>query len=91
MIVGVVLTKKKKGPGSNVTPYNPPKQMLDAIASLEQKLAASDVKVGDVKLESEVEAERAEAATKSENPPQVENAPEDATLQSADPPPSEER
>lgn len=91
MIVGVVLTKKKKGPGSNVTPYNPPKQMLDAIASLEQKLAASDVKVGDVKLESEVEAERAEAATKSENPPQVENAPEDATLQSEDPPPSEER
>ena len=92
MIIGVMLTKKKRNAAANVARYNPPKQMLDAIASLEQKLAASDVKVGDVTLESEVEAKRAEAAAKaSGTPPQGEELPQGAADQGSDTPPSEEK
>ena len=92
MIVGVLLTKKKKGASLAGSRYNPPKQMLDAIASLEQKVATSDIKVGDVKLESEVEAERAEAASKEANaaPPEGEGAQQEAGTEAAETPPTEE-
>jgi hypothetical protein len=91
MIVGVLLTKKKKSSLASGVRYEPPKQMLDAIASLEQKLAASDVKVGDVKLESDVEAERAEAASKSGANPEAEKAQPESADQAADTPPTEEK
>ena len=92
MIVGVLFTKKKKGASLAGARYNPPKQMLDAIASLEQKVATSDIKVGDVKLESEVEAERAEAASKEANaaPSEGEGAPQEAGTEAAETPPTEE-
>jgi hypothetical protein len=90
MIVGVMLTKKKKGGSANVTRYNPPKQMLDAIASLEQKVKSSDIKVGDVKLESEVEAERAEAAAKASTTPEGEGAQQEEGTEGSVTPSSEE-
>lgn len=55
MVVGVILTKKPKSSAGAAVRYNPPKQMLDAIASLEEKLASSDIKIGDVKLETDPE------------------------------------
>lgn len=92
MIVGVVLTKKKKGQVSTAMPYNPPKQMLDAIESLEQKVATADIKIGNVKLESEVEAERAEAARKEANAtqPEGENPPRESEAEPVEDPPTEE-
>jgi FliA/WhiG family RNA polymerase sigma factor len=92
MIVGVVLTKKKKGLISTAAPYNPPKQMLDAIESLEQKVATSDIKIGNVKLESEVEAERAEAARKEANAtqPEGESPPRESEAGPVEDPPTEE-
>jgi len=92
MIVGVVLTKKKKGQVSTAMPYNPPKQMLDAIESLEQKVATADIKIGNVKLESEVEAERAEAARKEANAtqPEVESPPPESEAEPVEDPPTEE-
>lgn len=57
MIVGVFLTKRSKSSTASSNHYNPPKQMLDAISSLEQKIASSDIKVGDVELETERGAE----------------------------------
>jgi hypothetical protein len=57
MIVGVILTKRSKSSTASSNQYNPPKQMLDAISSLEQKIASSDIKVGDVELETDREAE----------------------------------
>lgn len=90
MIVGILLTKKKKGSTTAGVRYNPPKQMLDAIASLEQKIAASDLKVGDVKLESEVEAERAEAAAKAGKNAEGQNDQQEADATPAPPAPSEE-
>jgi hypothetical protein len=71
MIVGVFLTKKTKTKAAISTRYNPPKQMLDAIASLEQKLASSDMKVGEVKLETEGEAEKTASAPSSQTPPET--------------------
>ncbi len=73
MIVGVFLTKKSKARSLASNQYNPPKQMLDAIASLEQKLVSPDIKVGEVQLESEREAESAEPVASSE--PSVEGEP----------------
>jgi hypothetical protein len=58
MIVGVILTKKPKSTAGASVRYNPPKQMLDAIASLEERLVSSEIKIGDVELESEAEAEK---------------------------------
>jgi hypothetical protein len=55
MVVGVLLTKRSKSSVAASVRYNPPKQMLDAIASLEEKLVSSDIKIGDVKLETEPE------------------------------------
>jgi hypothetical protein len=90
MIVGILLTKKKKGSTAVGARYNPPKQMLDAIASLEQKIAASDLKVGDVKLESEVEAERTQAAAKAASAAEGQSGQQEADATTAPPPPSEE-
>ena len=90
MIVGVLLTKKKKNATAAGAGYNPPKQMLDAIASLEEKLKTSDIKVGDVKLESEVEAERTEAAAKAATPPDGEGAEQEPATAAPEAPPSEE-
>ncbi len=59
MIVGLLMTKQSKGKTPAVARYNPPKQMLDAIASLEEKLIPSDIKIGDVKLEGEDERPQA--------------------------------
>jgi von Willebrand factor type A domain len=56
MVVGLLMTKQSKGKVQASQRYNPPKQMLDAIASLEEKLTPSDIKIGDVKLEGEAEA-----------------------------------
>jgi hypothetical protein len=90
MIVGIFLTKNKKGSTAVGARYNPPKQMLDAIASLEQKIAASDLKVGDVKLESQVEAERAEATAKAASAADAQGGQQEADATPAIPPPSEE-
>lgn len=90
MIVGILLTKKKKGSTAAGARYNPPKQMLDAIASLEQKIAASDLKVGDVKLESEVEAERTQAAAKAASAAEGQSGQQEADATTAPPAPSEE-
>jgi len=90
MIVGVLLTKKKKNATTAGAGYSPPKQMLDAIASLEEKLKTSDIKVGDVKLESEVEAERAEAAAKAATPPAGEGVQQEEATAPPEAPPSEE-
>ena len=90
MVVGILLTKRKKGSTVAGARYNPPKQMLDAIASLEQKIAASDLKVGDVKLESEVEAERTEAAAKAASTAEGQSGQQEADATTAPPPPSEE-
>jgi hypothetical protein len=72
MIVGVFLTKRSKSSTPTSNQYNPPKQMLDAISSLEQKIASSDIKVGDVELETDREAEpsapSAEASPSGQEP-----------------------
>jgi hypothetical protein len=90
LIVGTLLTKKRKVSTAAGVRYNPPKQMLDAIASLEQKIAASDLKVGDVTLESEVEAERAEAVANAGSAAEGQNVQQGADATTASPPPSEE-
>ena len=90
MIVGVMLTKKKRNATAAGARYNPPKQMLDAIASLEEKLKTSDIKVGDVKLESEVEAERAAAAAPAATPPDGEGVQQESATSAPETPPSEE-
>lgn len=80
MVVGLLMTKKAKAKGSASPRYNPPKQMLDAIASLEEKLMPSEIKIGDVKLEGEVEAAKVpspEPTSEDPQAPQDEQAPED--------------
>jgi hypothetical protein len=50
--VGIALTKRKKLPTTQGARYNPPKQVLDAIESLEERLKSSEIKIGDVALEA---------------------------------------
>lgn len=70
MIVGVILTKRSKSSTASSNQYNPPKQMLDAISSLEQKIASSDIKVGDVELETDREAEPNVSSAEASSPGQ---------------------
>ena len=70
MIVGVLLTKRSKSSGSAPVRYNPPKQMLDAISSLEEKLMSSDIKIGDVKLETDPEPPSEQAKEVSPKEPE---------------------
>lgn len=62
MVVGLLMTKQTKGKTPVAQRYNPPKQMLDAIASLEEKLTPSDIKIGDVKLEGVDDGDAAKKA-----------------------------
>jgi hypothetical protein len=70
MIVGVILTKRSKPSTASSNQYNPPKQMLDAISSLEQKIASSDIKVGDVELETDRDAEPNGSSAEASSPGQ---------------------
>jgi len=63
--IGIALTKKKKLPTAQGARYNPPKQVLDAIEGLEERLKSSEIKIGDVALEAPSE-EVVTASTTSE-------------------------
>lgn len=62
MVVGLFMTKQSKSKTPAAPRYNPPKQMLEAIASLEEKLTPSDIKIGDVELEGADERPQATSA-----------------------------
>jgi len=85
MVVGVLLTKRSKSSAGASVRYNPPKQMLDAIASLEEKLVSSDIKIGDVKLETDPEPE----PTKEPTPLDTADPTEEAPSEGKAPPSSE--
>lgn len=70
LVVGFVMTKKTSPRGPTSPRYNPPKQMLDAIASLEEKLAPSEIKIGDVKLEGQEDPTTSEATKPATEEPQ---------------------
>jgi hypothetical protein len=88
MIVGVFLTKRSKSSTPTSNQYNPPKQMLDAISSLEQKIASSDIKVGDVELETDREAEP--NVSSSEAPPPEQELQEEEKKEPMETPPTGE-
>jgi hypothetical protein len=89
MVVGILLTKKKKAPVGATTRYNPPKQMLDGIVSLEEKLASSDIKIGNVALETD--SEPVQQGIKEEPSPSEPAEPaQEALAEEAKPPSSEE-
>lgn len=88
MIVGVFLTKRSKSSTPTSNQYNPPKQMLDAISSLEQKIASSDIKVGDVELETDRETEP--NVSSSEAPPPEQELQEEEKKEPTETPPTGE-
>ena len=84
MVVGLLMTKKTKSKGTVSQRYNPPKQMLDAIASLEEKLMPSEIKIGDVTLEEDAEPKK---ATPIDTPSEEPQAPQDEQEQDENAPP----
>ena len=84
MVVGLLMTKKTKSKGTVSQRYNPPKQMLDAIASLEEKLMPSEIKIGDVTLEEDAEPNK---ATPTDKPSEEPQAPQDEQEQDENAPP----
>jgi len=89
MVVGILLTKKKKAPVGAATRYNPPKQMLDGIVSLEEKLASSDIKIGNVALEADSEPVQQEIKEEP-SPSEPAEPAQEARAEEAKPPSSEE-